>query len=829
MSLKKKGIRFLLILTFLAACESCTALFSPSSSNDQFIASKASASIPVMELDRFEIDSNLFPNNKFQFQDHQLIWTEGDIRLILDKRPGSPFETYQIKNSRGKWKKILQSQTGLLGCEKIVFTSGEHQQATEIPDFQYINIETNPAKPTVLSLNHESPKFSLVKKITPNSEKKQFSISVELTSHSSLKVHSLESLYFFSPATVHSPPDFVWTPCLRPDRGDVIADHCFRSPAIILQKKEDICSLIPNLEFLQTKLRMPTVLDLDCTHENNPRVSFGLCHWNPRGHVYYKRNQEASYDGLDNKLSYGLFIQIETDTLPKMGFKNTVRTFWNHYGNPSFEKCSFYTKKSLKEMEREYFEKSIPEAFIPVDIPGVQGGLVKSNRAKGTNGKTNNDAWFSAWFQSMRSAYGMLLESNRENNRSLKSKALSLVDLLLCAPQEQGLFPSIFCLSEDQCSGDWQYDSRWAGHHDCYHALDCAWTGYWLLRIAEVESRYTDKILAFLKPLAEFLMRNQLSTGAIPSFYDSITLKARDDLIGLYPAETSGPALFLAKYYSFAQDRAILQCACKAMSFMAQQVFPTHRWFDFENFLSSSRKPYDFHDPFTLQFPQSTLCMIFSCHAFMELYKTTGDKRFEQWGSLVLDYLSLYQQIWSPPFLSPDLFGGFGVQNTDSEWSDARGSLMAELYFDYFKETGCKEYLERGAAALHSVFAISPDLSWGRFGKDISGGMQPCIHWGTGSAVISAVILRNKFGDILIDLENELSFSLDDCVIQNLNLEKHSIDFDLYSSHENETHYKAVFLNCSYGVYSIKMNNKDLGTFSASELRKGIYIKSERD
>ena len=115
------------------------------------------------------------------------------------------------------------------------------------------------------------------------------------------------------------------------------------------------------------------------------------------------------------------------------------------------------------------------------------------------------------------------------------------------------------------------------------------------------------------------------------------------------------------------------------------EVIPQRKWFDFETFFSCSRKAPGFHDPFTLQFAQNTLVMDQAAAACARLARVTGEKNYRDLGTAVLDYLLLYQQVWSPAWLSRALFGGFGVQNTDGEWSDARQGYFAMTLSDYLR------------------------------------------------------------------------------------------------------------------------------------------------
>jgi len=53
-----------------------------------------------------------------------------------------------------------------------------------------------------------------------------------------------------------------------------------------------------------------------------------------------------------------------------------------------------------------------------------------------------------------------------------------------------------------------------------------------------------------------------------------------------------------------------------------------------------------------------------------------------------LDDLLWSQQVWNPPFLSINAFGGFASMNSDAEWNDARQGIIAPVLMDCYGITG---------------------------------------------------------------------------------------------------------------------------------------------
>jgi hypothetical protein len=188
--------------------------------------------------------------------------------------------------------------------------------------------------------------------------------------------------------------------------------------------------------------------------------------------------------------------------------------------------------------------------------------------------------------------------------------------------------------------------------------------------------------------------------------------------------------------------------------------------------------------------PHNALSIQWSAEAFLKAYKLFNNRHYLDQGEYCLNILSLYQQVWNPPYIDFYAFGGFGVQNTDAEWSDARQAQFAETYLNYYFETGNKEYLERSVAACRASFAlmaipenreICPQNymgstfngefigamaeNFGHSGYNIRSG-QSGFHWGIGSALTTASILKGKLGDIYIDGKSHFAAGIDGIVVK---------------------------------------------------------------
>ena len=84
-------------------------------------------------------------------------------------------------------------------------------------------------------------------------------------------------------------PDFVWTPCLCPEPGQVVGEHVFRSPAAIVQHGEVSFALVPDLSRISAHQPLRSFLDLRCSNgePGQTRLSGGVCAQEVEGHVFY--------------------------------------------------------------------------------------------------------------------------------------------------------------------------------------------------------------------------------------------------------------------------------------------------------------------------------------------------------------------------------------------------------------------------------------------------------------------------------------------------------------------------------------------------------------
>ncbi len=758
------------------------------------------------------------------------------IKIVIEKLNGAYRETYYARKN-ASWRKILESGSDLRS-EPTVRGNG-----VSIP-FVYRDAvveKTDTVQSVLLSGSLEDG--ALLKSIKLVRGKPYARVDLTYRIPTKVRLQAFWSTYSFAPDNKlyreYKPLDFVFTPQLRPEKEQVIADHVYRSPALMMQKGGDFAALVPVLENVDGKNRATrTVGDMQVETTDKPFFSIGLQNWMPEPyalrntHVFYVAPDSLAATLKDTTVSLGYLLFLRSDAPEREGFREVVRYHWSTSGaeymqraiGPQAEPFSGYIQKAWYQF--------LPQVALDTQYQGHPVTLLRQARLAWSNKlhkAADNDSWFNVWFNALRTAYGMFFYGRRVGDAQLMREAEKVLNLALLAPQKDGIAPTIFYI--DSAGGHWVADHAWGGIDGgkdlpMFHN---AWTCYWLLRWIDLVPERKAEILRFTGAFARFLLSHQQASGVIPSWYDPTTL-APVEVFRDENAETAGAALFLAEFYARTNKERYLAAAEQAMRYVFTSIVPQRKWFDFETYFSCSRKPIGFYDTYTQQNPQNTLSMHQAAEACCELYKLTGKQQYKERGLEIMDYLCLYQQVWSPRWLSRELFGGFGVQNTDAEWSDSRQGYFAITLMNYYELTGEKEYFERGVAALRAMFSLfesptSPRTAenYGHSGLDRPAGVTG-LHWGTGSSVVSIHLITEKYGDAYVDGAGGWGVGIDGCRIPSVKVSDAAISVDVLDNLSTPRTISLKFGRLVMPEYEVTVNKKPLGRFSSAALTKGIEV-----
>jgi len=308
--------------------------------------------------------------------------------------------------------------------------------------------------------------------------------------------------------------------------------------------------------------------------------------------------------------------------------------------------------------------------------------------------------WFQAWNNNLRTAYGLDHFGAKWKEPRLRGMSERIRNLFLAAPEESGLSPVVYSPSMKAWIGSIKYHG---GGEDLYCTADLSISLIWALRMHQ-DLKPDDEMVARAIRYGEALCRFQLPSGAIPSYIQRETFSIHPRL--RQTAQSAASAWFLLELYRVCGQAQFLEAAQKVAEFIRREVIPGHRYFDFETYYSCSKKPEGFFDPHTGLHAHNNLSLYWTVQTFRCLAEITGKKEFEDLLFYTADLLCLYQQVWDPPYLSVDGFGGFGVMNTDGEWNDMRQVMFAELLADLAQQSGSVEYRSPARAALQAAAAL---------------------------------------------------------------------------------------------------------------------------
>ncbi len=742
----------------------------------------------------------------------------GRVRVELGNRDTPTYEVISIR-AHNAWVPALSS----LYAPTRVFTAGK---SDEIHSCQMRQVERIAGG---FLLHGDCAVGSLEQRVLLTTEPDVLAVDVKFVPKPGVALRSVEDRYDFAPGrrksqtALSGPVDFVWSQNIKNQADDDIPIWGFKSPVVMLQQGEVFTALMPKLS---DRRREPLALDLDVTSDALPWLSYGQIPSRPYGHSYFRRSRTGTPKVLAGTVEYQ--YRIVASAQPKnLGYRRAVRLLWKNTGREELLHSNDLQQNVVRsqlvtfdDWRKDTWIRYANEVYRGFDCGDQHCGTLMSNRNPwGQWNKPAPDAWFNAWFQTLRSAYGWYLYGRSIGNTEIENKAEGGLNLALKSPQNGGAFPTIYLLIGKR----WIRDDGWAGYSDDYHAFDMSWTAYWMLQWGEnLTPDRKAEILAFVCPYGDFLVKHQLSSGVIPSWYDTnlTPIKTFHD----FNAETAASALFLASLAEATGNRTYLNAATQAMDFITREVLPRERWFDFETFLSCARKPFGFYDPWTAQYPQNNLSQIQAAKAYLELFHVTKDREYLEIGTHVLDYLLLTQQVWNNPAFSPKLVGGFTTQNTDAEWSDAREAYAAVLLWDYYKATGSQEYLERAVGASRSIFAIAPWENWAHTGYLDEPGSLTGFNWGAGSGMTSIEMMYPVLGDAFIDLQRKMGVGFNACSLRHVMVRNHSISFDLDTFPARHTVTIRFAGVNPRATYRIAWNGNQSKTIQGSKLARSGYV-----
>lgn len=527
-------------------------------------------------------------------------------------------------------------------------------------------------------------------------------------------------------------PDFHWAPHLTPTDEHIIAQHVFRSPAVIVTSTNKNLTIIPDLDLLNEKYPVDWYMDMDA---GDNKITLGLSESEVKEHVLFVRKSGAAYPA--GNLKFGFYILVSDGTEDIVNpFRQSASFIWEKWGSAAFYSMISGYDDLEKYVEHTYnwaFDSWKESVWQDFELKGKTVGtpvfIVNTTQSPNYPGKVNErefrSVWNQAWFNSFRSASGLYRYAKRTDNSELLEYALKTKELALAFPNGNGFFPGLIATEMEQVEIEGRLYNRskgwdtfyfgnsnrnpytWDARISPYHILDMSFTAnQMLLWYSELEK--DQRLLSYTIHYADALTEIQYESGFFPGWLEKESFSPMEYLNE--SPESAMSVTFLLNLYEITQNEKYRFSALKAMEAIISHVIYEGQWEDFETYWSCSRygsdnlvgKKVERNN----QFKQNTLSIYWTAEALMKCFKLTGEKRYLELGERTLDELLMYQASWQPPFIYVRALGGFGVMNADGEWNDSRQSLFSELIIRYGEELNRKEYMQRGLAALYASFEM---------------------------------------------------------------------------------------------------------------------------
>jgi hypothetical protein len=625
------------------------------------------------------------------------------------------------------------------------------------------------------------------------------------------------------------PPDWSYAPSV----GGFVPDGQYKAPLIMVQSGRRALGIVPDVLSLTRDMlrRSNHALSLDASAD--PVLSVGFIPARQAYHSVYREDLDRVWSA-DGPIENSYYIYLSAEAEPREAYREAVRFHWEQFArkemegaaaaqagtDPQYKQCGVFD-----DWRHAIWDQQSPKNWLSFALPdGSTGGAVGMLRW----GAPRPSVYLGAWFNSLRTAYGMALYARRTGKPELMNLAGQTLRMALQAPGAGGAFQCIAVPRGDGGAVNWAAgDGSGASTEHGFLGFDMSWTGYWMLRWRAAGLPGAERIVDRCARLAAFLIVRQQADGMLPTRFDQdggVELGAAK----IVQAETAPVVLFLLELYKASPHSEYLAAARKGLAFLDRDVIPGRKWYDFETFWSCSPRLIAF-DERTRQWPANDLALIHATAAYLAAYQVTRERAYLDRGEALLDYLLLYQQSWTNPVLEDltgpaMLLGGFTTQNSDAEWSDARQTLAGNVLIDYYRATGNPEYLERGVEALRAQFPISPSENWAHGGYGAKAGVSS-FHWGSGSGMAGIEIDEEHLRDAVFDVAAKRAVGVNGLNLTGGDVHGHRIQFQLDSPFHWGRNPVVVFRHTQPDqLYQVCVNGKVLGSYLGKALEAALLL-----
>ncbi|MEI6175826.1 MAG: hypothetical protein WCS43_02945 [Verrucomicrobiota bacterium] len=609
-------------------------------------------------------------------------------------------------------------------------------------------------------------------------------------------------------------PVFENTWNYSPSVGGFVPDAYYKSPVVIAASERAAAAIIPDLKVLS--LPVLKTCNHGILYDLTGQQRFIAPGFIPAEFWFHSvfRPGNKIWKPTENMVNaYYLFGGDNGMNL----YRQSMRFLWETYGRQEQAVAAkqqqgihpgYQNHRLLDDWRKLAWHTISSKEWLEVDLPdGSKGGAVSHSRWNGGNaaefGSKGRPSYsFTAWFNALRTSYGMGIYARRTGDKEMLSRASHAFNVFANAPSLNGAFK---CYAAERLDGSLHWLAGDGGGRITetgYLGYDMAWTALWMLRWRDAKLPTTQDVLKRCKEIGDFFLANQTPDGFVPSRYDEQAKPISEISLNL-KAETSVIANFLLELHRATADPRYLAAARRALAFVWQEVAEPRQWYDFETFFSCApdwpgengkavRKSPDLACPKSGLYPLNNLAMAQAVEAYLTAYQLTGEAAYLEKGEVLLDVLLGTQQVWSNPLMAPYgepglLIGGFTTQNSDSEWSDGRQAIFGPIILNYYRATGKPEYLERGIAAMRAQLNVNPSENFAHQGYPERG--KWCItgfHWGTGSSVSAMEIEADFLGDLFVDVSTQTAVGINGLDVRAFKLVNKTIELTVSTPFEWE-------------------------------------------
>ncbi len=743
----------------------------------------------------------------------------GQVRVEADLVEGRLQEHYLAKRNDDAWVQVATSD-GVSGGPICFYGVQNSPQGNRPQEILVTATEVSVSAREMIEVFSAGP-CRIVRKISLDGSGPWLRVTTRLEPSQGMELQSVADHFAFSQRA-------EWS--FSPSVGGFNPDAQYKAPLILVQSQRLALGIVPDVTALRRETLRPCHHALDLEVAETPSLRVGFLPAQQARHSVYRMDEQRAWK-LERPLESTYFLLVTATAEPEQAYRQCVRFHWERFGRPSQSTAAEQQKGTgpyqdlalFDQWRQRVWDEESRKNWLAIVLPdGSMGGAVRTSRALGPR-----SIYLSSWFNSLRTSLGMALYARRTRNDDLLQLASQTMELALQAPGANGAFKCIVALDKNDRpvwgAGDGCGGSTIQG----YLGYDMSWTAYWLLRWREAQLPGHERVLPRCQGLARFLIAHQQSDGMFATFFDEAG-NPLEDKAPYTIAETGPVALFLLKLYEADRQPEYLDAAKKGLAFLAAEVIPQRKWYDFETFWSCSPRGISF-DARTGQWPANDLALGQSVAAFLQAWRVTGDRAYLAKGESLLDYLLLYQQCWTNPLLDgltgpTMLLGGFTTQNADAEWSDARQSQFGNILLDYYRATGKAEYLERGVAALRAQFPVSPSENWAHGGYGGKAGVSS-FHWGSGSGMAGIEIEEEFLHDAIVDGASGTGVGVNGLNVTGCELGDGKIAIEINSPFAWQREPLVTFRNAgSSASYTLTVNGSRIGTYQSAELEKGIAV-----